>query len=78
MKCGFYLKVRDALREPTVDGKENFFRESELRGRVTETIVFRPFSDDEIKAGTENQLAHLHAEMRSSPESAQLKLDLEH
>jgi len=52
--CSAYTQLRQDvnlwLREPHISGRENFFRESEMRSRLTDVLPFLPFGPQEVEA----------------------------
>lgn len=70
--CARYALLRDdvlaAFRKPYVGGQENFFRESEVRGRLTDVLPFLPFSAAEADAAVRRFLAQEAAMLAKAPE----------
>ena len=60
--CAGYAKLRDAveaeLSHPSgIDREHGFFRESEIRGRLTDVLPFLPFSPQEVEEAVRGFLA---------------------
>lgn len=70
--CSAYADLREDvsrwLREPHVSGRENFFRESEMRSRLTDVLPFLPFGPQEVKEAVRGFLT---AEAKVFADSAQ-------
>eukprot|EP00928_Gymnodinium_smaydae_P028287 TRINITY_DN21605_c0_g2_i1.p1 TRINITY_DN21605_c0_g2~~TRINITY_DN21605_c0_g2_i1.p1 ORF type:complete len:1243 (+),score=159.28 TRINITY_DN21605_c0_g2_i1:94-3822(+) len=58
--CVEYAKLhedlRSALREPRIGGRDNFFKESEIRSRLADTLPFLPFRHHEVEAAVRRYL----------------------
>mmetsp|Transcript_13551 Transcript_13551/g.37608 ORF Transcript_13551/g.37608 Transcript_13551/m.37608 type:complete len:1079 (-) Transcript_13551:182-3418(-) len=78
LDCMGYALIREdvlrALREPYIGGRENFFRESELRGRLTDVVPFLPFSAAEVEVAVRRFLAEEARTFAASPEFAHAAL----
>lgn len=72
LDCAFYGGLReevlDALRTPVIRGRDNFFRESEVRGRLTDVLPFLPFGKTEVEAAVRRFLAEEAEVFRRAPE----------
>ncbi|CAE7613369.1 CLPB [Symbiodinium necroappetens] len=60
--CAGYAKLRDAVdaelsHPPAIDREHGFFRESEIRGRLTDVLPFLPFSPEEVEKAVRGFLA---------------------
>ncbi|CAE7727175.1 Clpb [Symbiodinium sp. CCMP2592] len=60
--CAGYAKLRDAVdaelsHPPAIDREHGFFRESEIRGRLTDVLPFLPFSPREVEQAVRGFLA---------------------
>jgi len=77
-KCEAYDMLRKDLEkkfdDSHVDGRLNFFRESELRGRVIDTLPFLHFTPKEVEAGVRRFLALEANTFAKAPEFAHARL----
>lgn len=68
--CVAYAELRDAVDEEISHAKDNaFFRESEIRGRLTDTLPFLPFAPHEVQEAVRGFLT---AEAEAFRESLEL------
>jgi len=71
-RCEEYAQIhkdmKKALKEPLVDGRPNFFMESELRSRVNDVLPFIHFSPKEVEEGVRRFLAHEAKTFAKGPE----------
>lgn len=71
-ECSSYNALREDmqswLRDASVSGRDNFFRESEMRSRLTDVLPFLPFSPHEVEDAVRG---FLEAEAKIFAESAQ-------
>jgi hypothetical protein len=49
--------VHKALGKPFIAGRENFFKESEMRGRITDVLPFLPFSSEAVETAVRRFLS---------------------
>eukprot|EP00930_Biecheleria_cincta_P042678 TRINITY_DN29367_c0_g1_i1.p1 TRINITY_DN29367_c0_g1~~TRINITY_DN29367_c0_g1_i1.p1 ORF type:complete len:1112 (+),score=227.46 TRINITY_DN29367_c0_g1_i1:55-3390(+) len=70
--CSSYDALREDmqswLRESSVSGRDNFFRESEMRSRLTDVLPFLPFGPHEVEDAVQG---FLEAEAKIFAESSQ-------
>jgi len=72
LDCAAYGKLREdvlaALRAPFIRGRDNFFKESEVRGRLTDVLPFLPFGSADVDAAVTRFLSAESDVFRRSPE----------
>mmetsp|Transcript_40223 Transcript_40223/g.66553 ORF Transcript_40223/g.66553 Transcript_40223/m.66553 type:complete len:1160 (-) Transcript_40223:106-3585(-) len=72
MDCAGYMKLQEdvdeALTKPRIGGHDNFFRESELRGRITDVLPFLPFSKGEVEKAVRRFLTSEAQSLAKDPE----------
>eukprot|EP00439_Symbiodinium_sp_Y106_P063887 s1066_g9.t4 len=77
--CAGYAKLRDAVdaelsHPPAIDREHGFFRESEIRGRLTDVLPFLPFSPREVEQAVRGFLASESKAFSQHPSFANVQL----
>lgn len=74
-ECLAYVELREAVDEEIGHAKENaFFRESEIRGRLTDVVPFLPFGPHEVADAVRGFLSSEAEAFVQSPSFANLEL----
>eukprot|EP00927_Polykrikos_kofoidii_P045673 TRINITY_DN3970_c0_g1_i1.p1 TRINITY_DN3970_c0_g1~~TRINITY_DN3970_c0_g1_i1.p1 ORF type:complete len:1104 (-),score=132.51 TRINITY_DN3970_c0_g1_i1:145-3456(-) len=76
--CLEYTKLREdvmtSLRQPFIDGRGNFFKDSEVRGRLTDTLPLLGFSKREVELAVRKFLCDEAKLYATSPEFLEASL----
>jgi len=76
--CKHYSNIKEhmvtALRKPHISGRQNFFRESEVRARLTNVIPFLPFTLPEVEKAVRHFLVQEARVFAQTPKFAHSQL----